>query len=113
MTSHSSKLANQSLEAICAVARSAHLIERGELDAAWDLAWSVAVNAQVMPGLRLIAIGHVLKVAFIGADTHRAEMIMAMRQELARLWPLGGWQWYAVNDLRLPGCVGSGPASRK
>ena len=68
MTSNSSKLANQSLEAVCAVTRSAHLIELGELDAARDLAWSVAVNAQVMPGLRLIAIGHVLEVAFIRAD---------------------------------------------
>ena len=109
MTAHSSKLANQSLDAVCAVTRSAHLIELGELDAAWDLAWSVAVNAQVMPGLRLIAIGHVLEVAFIRADADTAEMIMAMRQELARLWPLGGWQWYAVNDLRLPWLRGERP----
>jgi hypothetical protein len=36
-------------------------------------------------------------------------MIMAMRQELARLWPLGGWQWYAVNDLRLPWLRGERP----
>ena len=109
MTAHSSKLANQSLDAVCAVTRSAHLIELGELDAAWDLAWSVAVNAQVMPGLRLIAIGHVLEVAFIRADADTAEMIMAMRQELARLWPLGGWEWYAVNDLRLPWLRGERP----
>ena len=62
-----------------------------------------------MPGLRLIAIGHVLEVAFIRADADTAEMIMAMRQELARLWPLGGWQWYAVNDLRLPWLRGERP----
>ena len=109
MTAHSSELANQSLDAVCAVTRSAHLIELGELDAAWDLAWWVAVNAQVMPGLRLIAIGHVLEVAFIRADADTAEMIMAMRQELARLWPLGGWEWYAVNDLRLPWLRGERP----
>ena len=109
MTANSSKLANQSLEAVCATAQSAYLTERGELDAARDLAWSVAVNPQVMPGLRLIAIGHVLKVAFIRADADTAEMIMAMRQELARLWPLGGWQWYAVNDLRLPWLRGERP----
>jgi predicted ATPase/transcriptional regulator with XRE-family HTH domain len=109
MTAHSSRLVNQSLEAVCAVTRSAYLIELGELDAAWDLAWSVAVNAQVMPGLRLIAIGHVLEVAFIRADADTAEMIMTMRQELARLWPLGGWEWYAVNDLRLPWLRGERP----
>jgi predicted ATPase len=109
VTAHSSKLANQSLEAVCAITRSAHLIELAELDAAWDLAWSVAVNAQVMPGLRLIAIGHVLEVTFIRADADTAEMIMAMRQDLARLWPLGGWQWYAVNDLRLPWLRGGRP----
>jgi predicted ATPase/transcriptional regulator with XRE-family HTH domain len=109
MTAHSSKLANQSLEAVCAVTRSAHSIELGELDAARDLAWWVAVNGQVMPGLRLIAIGHVLEVAFIRADADTAEMIMAMRQELARLWPLGGWEWYAVNDLRLPWLRGERP----
>jgi predicted ATPase/transcriptional regulator with XRE-family HTH domain len=109
MNSHSSKLANQSLESVCAVTRSAHLIELGELDAAWDLAWWVAVNVRVMPGLRLIAIGHVLEVAFIRADADTAEMIMAMRQELARLWPLGGWEWYEVNDLRLPWLRGERP----
>ena len=109
MSAHSSQLANQSLEAVCAVTQSAHLLELGELDAAWDLAWGVAVNGQVMPGLRLIAIGHVLEVAFIRADADTAEMIMAMRQELARLWPLGGWEWYAVNDLRLPWLQGERP----
>ncbi len=109
MTADSSKLPNQSLQAVCATAHSAYLIERGELEAARDLAWSVAVNAQVMPGVRLIAVGHVLEVAFIRADVDTAEMIMAMRQELARLWPLGGWQWYAVNDLRLPWLRGERP----
>ena len=109
MTAHASNLANQSLEAVCAVVRSAYLLERGELEAAWDLAWSVAVNDRVMPGLRLIAIGHVLEVAFIRADADTAELIMAMRQELARFWPLGGWQWYAVNDLRLPWLRGERP----
>jgi predicted ATPase/transcriptional regulator with XRE-family HTH domain len=109
MTAHSSRLANQSLEGVCSVTRSAYLIELGELDTAWDLAWSVAVNAQVMPGLRLIAIGHVLEVAFIRADADTAEMIMDMRQELARLWPLGGWEWYAVNDLRMPWLRGERP----
>jgi hypothetical protein len=109
MTAASTSLENQSLDAVCAVARSAYLIERGELDVAWDLAWSVAVNAEVMPGLRLIAIGHVLEVAFIRADAATAEMIMAMRQELARLWPVGGWQWYEVNDLRLAWLHGERP----
>ena len=109
MTANSSKLPNQSLQAVCATAHSAYLIERGELETARDLAWSVAVNAQVMPGVRLIAVGHVLEVAFIRADADTAEMIMAMRQELARLWPLGGWQWYAVNDLRLPWLRGERP----
>jgi predicted ATPase/transcriptional regulator with XRE-family HTH domain len=109
MTMCSSKLPNQSLEAVCATAHSAYLIERGELDAAWDMAWSVSVNPQVMPGVRLTAVGHVLEVAFIHADAETAEMIMAMRQELARLWPLGGWQWYEVNDLRLTWLRGERP----
>jgi predicted ATPase/DNA-binding XRE family transcriptional regulator len=109
MTSNSAKLANQSLDAACAIARSASMTERGELAAACDLAWSVALNVQVMPGLRLIAIGQVLEVAFIRDDPDWAEVIMAMRQELARLWPLGGWQWYAVNDLRLAWLRGERP----
>jgi predicted ATPase len=108
-TANSSKLPNQSLQAVCATAHSAYLIERGDLDAAWNLAWSVAINAQVMPGVRLIAVGHVLEVAFIRADLDTAEMIMAMRQELARLWPLGGWEWYEVNDLRLAWLRGERP----
>jgi hypothetical protein len=109
MAASASTSANQSLSATCTVAEAAYMTERGELDQARDLAWSVAVNPDVMPGLRLIAIGQVLEVAFVRADLDGAESIMATRQELARLWPLGGWQWYAVNDLRLAWLRGERP----
>jgi predicted ATPase/transcriptional regulator with XRE-family HTH domain len=109
MAAYASTSANQSLLAACSVAESAYLTERGELGPARDVAWSVAANPDVMPGLRLIAIGQVLEVAFISADLDGAESIMATRQELARLWPLGGWQWYEVNDLRLPWLRGERP----
>jgi predicted ATPase/transcriptional regulator with XRE-family HTH domain len=109
MAANASTLANQSLLAVCTVAESASLTERGQLDSARELAWSVALNPDVMPGLRLIAIGQVLEVAFIRADLDAVESIMATRRELARLWPVGGWHWYEVNDLRLPWLRGERP----
>jgi predicted ATPase/transcriptional regulator with XRE-family HTH domain len=106
---HVEAISNASLRSTHDLALVDDWTERGRLDDALELAMSIAVNPAVMPGLRLVAIGHVLEVAFLRCDLELAELSMGMRKELGRIWPVGGWRFAEVNDLRVDWLNGQRP----
>jgi predicted ATPase/transcriptional regulator with XRE-family HTH domain len=106
---HAEAISNASLWSTHDLAQVDDWTERGRLDEALELAMSIAVNPVVMPGLRLVAIGHVLEVAFLRCDLELAELSMGMRNELGRIWPVGGWRFAEVNDLRIDWLQGQRP----
>jgi hypothetical protein len=91
------------------LARTDDWTERGRFADAEKRAMAIALDPQVMPGLRLVAIGHIVQVAWLRADLALAEEAMAIRRDVARIWPLGGWRFVAVDDLRLAWLRGEHP----
>jgi predicted ATPase len=106
---HGDRLSNSSLQATRDLAQSNDCAERGRFEDALRLAMSTLLDATVMPVLRLVAVGHVVQVAFLRANIELAEQAMEMRNELSRIWPVGGWQFLEVNDLRVDWLLGRRP----
>jgi predicted ATPase/DNA-binding XRE family transcriptional regulator len=106
---HAAGTRNSSLRAVRDLARTDDWTERGRFAEAEQRAMAIALDPLVMPGLRLVAIGHVVQVAWLRADLELAERTMAVRQDVARIWPLGGWRFIAVDDLRVAWIRGEQP----
>ncbi len=106
---HGRTISNASLKAARDLARLDDWTERGRFDDAESLARSIVLDPQVIPGLRLVAIGHVVQLAFLRSDLESAELAMSMRDELSRMWPVGGWRFFAVDDLRVDWLRGERP----
>jgi hypothetical protein len=92
---------NTSLKATRDLAQTDDWTERGEFAKAQELALAIALDGRQMPGLRLVAIGHVVQIALWRCDLELAERSMEVRHDVARAWPVGGWRFFDVDDLRV------------